>query len=306
MKIFRNKLLIGLLCILIGILVAFFAIPGAVNRETETAEIYVAAAEIEAGTYITDAHLKKVEVPASLAPSDKLDPAQAVGKRAASVIYAGDALTSGKVTDTYIPLDTYSIATDKGKLVMSISAKNLSSSAAARIQPGDVVSVLALPLSTGSQSSSNDTNLTPIEKEKTAQSETETAEQETDEEQSENKSSIDEEKKSTSPVEPEKEQLPLITEKPKTVLYPELQYLEVAAVVASSGANATVKEELDEEDANELPTTISFYVNLDQALRLAELERNSNAYIVFVARGSKAYEFIPKEEKVLVLDDIVY
>lgn len=289
MKIFRNKLFIGLLCILIGVLVAFFAIPGVIDRETETAEIYTAATKIDAGAFITEAHLTKVEVPVRLAPSDKLDPAQAVGKRALSVIYAGDTITADKVTDTYVPLDTYSIATEKGKMVMSISARNLPASVAARIKPGDVVSVLALPLSRVSQVPSG---LTPVQSQQPVQTEDDVE--------------VEENEQGEMIAEETETQLTPATQKPQTIQYPELQYMEVAAVVANTGANASVKEQPGAEESNVLPTTISFYVSQDQALRLAELERNGNAYIVFVARGESAYEFIPEAEKVLVLASIDY
>lgn len=285
MNIFRNKLFIGLICILIGVTVAFFAIPGVVEREVATAKVYVAAQTISAGDFITEAQVEEKVIPASLAPANKVDETAAIGKRAVSVIYGGDIITTDKITETYVPLDTYSIATDKGKMVMSISANNLPASVAARILPGDVVTVLALP--TNRSTAQTPSGLTPGGN---------VPEQTEEVVVNEEGEVIANETPTLTPA----------SKTPQTISYPELENLEVAAIVTSTGTNASVKEELTAEEENKIPTTISFYVTKEQALRLAELERYGNAYIVFKARGNSAYGFIPETEKVLILDDVNY
>lgn len=290
MKLFRNKLFVGLLCIIAGLAVVFLAVPAVVGQQEKTEVVYQAAEDIVAGTIIDANMLKKVDVPAALAPENKANPETSIGLKAISAIYKGDTITADKITANYVPADTYSIATEKGKMVMSISIKNLSVVAAARIQPGDVVTVLALPQARGAQS--NSSGVDPQQEIGTGvQVEDQTGETE----QQEQTEVVD-----TNPN-PETENS---YEETRSVIYPELKYLEVAAVVASKGNNAQVKEELGEKEENALPTTVSFYVTEEQALRLAELEKDGTAYVAFVARGKAALDFIPNGEKVLMLEDM--
>ncbi len=87
---------------------------------------------------------------------------------------------------------------------------------------------------------------------------------------------------------------------PTVVIYPELKYMEIAAIVAKEGENAKVNTELGEDEENSVPVTISFYATEEQARRLAELEMNNTIYIAFVARGEDALAFISESEKVLL------
>jgi pilus assembly protein CpaB len=80
------------------------------------------------------------------------------------------------------------------------------------------------------------------------------------------------------------------------VVYPELRYLEICMVTAGDGADANVEGKPEEK--NTLPETVSFYVNEQQALRLAELEQNSVIQLAFVARGEAAAQFIPDTDRI--------
>ena len=321
MKIFKNKAVVGLLCILVGVLVAFIAIPGVIAKETALAVVYTASEYVEPGKFITDDMFVKQEIPAALAPENAAGLDNILGKRAVSVIYPADIFTTAKLTGTYIPLDTYSLAAEKNKMVMSISARNLPAAAAARILPGDVVSILALPATrTSNQTQTVVPGLKPVDTQKLPASELDKLDKEepiadqTDDgdivvdEGSQGAAQVDELDSKIDLVyqehDEQDESLPGVLDKPATIQYPELQYLEVAAIVANTGINASVKSELKEDESNILPSTISFYVNEEQALRLAELERNGTTYIVFVARGTAANEYIPVEDKVLNLDNI--
>lgn len=83
-----------------------------------------------------------------------------------------------------------------------------------------------------------------------------------------------------------------------TVIYPELQYLEVCMVTANNGSNANVNAELSDEKSNALPVTVSFYVNETQALLLAELEQQGTIYLAFVARGEATAAYIPDAQRI--------
>ena len=76
------------------------------------------------------------------------------------------------------------------------------------------------------------------------------------------------------------------------VIYPELQYVEVCMEAASDGTDADVKAEPSKDEKNTLPVTVSFYVNQQQALKLAELEQQGIIHLAFVARGADVSKYL--------------
>lgn len=288
MKIFRNRIFIGLICIALALAIIFLAAPAVVNDQIKTTEVVTAASNIEAGTVISNEMLKTVRMPVSIVPSDAMNQAASIGKYTASTIWAGDIITAAKITATNTQEDTYSLATAKGKMVVSVTVKNLSVMAAARIKAGDIVTVMALLDGTyGNNANAVNTGIatsatTPVP---SADDQTsETSDTSTD------LAPV----LTTTPVKDVREIEPTV------VIYPELKYIEIAAIVASEGENARVDMELNEDEKNAVPVTVSFYATEDQARRLAELEMNGTIYIAFVARDEEAFAFIPVAEKVLL------
>lgn len=77
------------------------------------------------------------------------------------------------------------------------------------------------------------------------------------------------------------------------VIDPDLKYLEICMVTASDGSDANVQAETGKDGKNTLPVTVSFYVTEAQAKKLAELNQASTIYLVFVARGEAASQYLP-------------
>jgi pilus assembly protein CpaB len=75
-----------------------------------------------------------------------------------------------------------------------------------------------------------------------------------------------------------------------TVIRDELRYVEVLAVTMPSGSDMTYQQarEKSEEDKDELPTTLTLLVNIEQARVIAELEANSRIHAALVYRGVRA------------------
>ena len=67
--------------------------------------------------------------------------------------------------------------------------------------------------------------------------------------------------------------------KGETAIPPELQYVEVISVTASSGYDANTGEVVDEK---ELPSTVTLLVTTEQAKVLAELEQDSELHLALV------------------------
>ena len=79
-----------------------------------------------------------------------------------------------------------------------------------------------------------------------------------------------------------------------TIIPPELQYVEVIAVTANSGADANTGEQTEEGEDRELPDTVTLLVTPEQSMILAELEADGDIHLSLVYRGEQknAAEFI--------------
>lgn len=86
-----------------------------------------------------------------------------------------------------------------------------------------------------------------------------------------------------------------------TVIPPELQYVEVIAVTADSGADANTGEQMEEGEDRELPDTVTLLVTPEQSLVLAELEAEGDIHLSLVYRGTQenAAEFVAAQDAVL-------
>lgn len=89
-----------------------------------------------------------------------------------------------------------------------------------------------------------------------------------------------------------------------TVIPPELQYLEVIAVTATSGYDANTGERNESEEnaeKKELPGTVTLLATPEQSKLLAELEADGKLHISLVYRGSKenAAKFVEAQQSVL-------
>lgn len=73
-----------------------------------------------------------------------------------------------------------------------------------------------------------------------------------------------------------------------TVIPPELKYVEVIGVTASSGYDANTGEAPAEGDDRELPSTVTLLVNPEQSKVLAELEADGKLHLSLVYRGTPA------------------
>jgi pilus assembly protein CpaB len=88
-----------------------------------------------------------------------------------------------------------------------------------------------------------------------------------------------------------------------TVIPPELTYVEVIGVTASTGYDTDTGEISEDEDENEkeLPSTVTLLVSPEQAKILAALEADGKLHLSLVFRGSKenAVQFTKLQDEVI-------
>lgn len=86
-----------------------------------------------------------------------------------------------------------------------------------------------------------------------------------------------------------------------TIIPPELKYVEVISVTASSGYDANTGEVSADSDKRELPATVTLLVSPEQSKVLAELEATGTLHLALVYRGSadNAAKFIEVQDETI-------
>ena len=267
MKILRNKFIIGMLCIAIGITAGFVLLPKSQNADVDMSQVVRLTQDVAAGTLLQSNMLELAQVPTESVPAGAASAVESfLSRYASSQLYKGDILTEAKVRDTLV--DPVAAAAAKGKQLVSVTVPTLSAGVSGTLQPGDIVSVMVT-----SKVTQFNANLG-----------LNTATQEPDAEVAQNGSSL----------------ISSVTKESQTYIPEELRYLEVCKISSSDGSDALVNGKENTEEPNRLPVTITFYATETQALKLAEVEQNGELHVTFVARGDDADKFIPRSERVLV------
>ena len=268
MKIIRNKFLIGILCIVIGVTVGFVLLPKSQDADINMTKVVRLTQDVEAGTKLEEKMLDIATIPAESVPDGASSALESfLNRYASSQLYEGDILTAAKVRDTLV--DPVAAAAAKGKQLVSVTVPSLSAGVSGTLQPGDVVSIMVTSKVT--QFNQNLGLMTPVE-----------------------------DSEETSDWQTGGSLISSVTKESQTYIPEELRYLEVCKVSSSDGTDALVNGDKDKEEPNRLPVTITFYATEAQALKLAEVEQNGEIHVTFVARGDAADAYIPRDERVLV------
>ncbi|MGN0776064.1 MAG: Flp pilus assembly protein CpaB [Candidatus Ventricola sp.] len=265
MKILRNKFLIGILCIVIGVTVGFVLLPRSQDADISMTKVVRLRQDVEAGAKLEEAMMEIAAIPAESVPEGASPAMESFLNRYASTpLYKGDILTAAKVRDTLV--DPVAAAAAKGKQLVSVTVPSLSAGVSGTLQPGDVVSIMVTSKVT--QFNQNLGLLTPAE------------------------DSEDDQLQSGGLISS-------VTRESQTYIPEELRYLEVCKVSSSDGTDALVNGDKNKDEPNRLPVTITFYATGEQALKLAEVEQNGEIHVTFLARGDAADAYIPRAERVL-------
>ena len=232
MKIFRNRTVIGVLCILLALIICFGVTPLFSRSASEKTEIVRVTKDIKEGDEITAEMVQTVEVGAYNLPQNLMtDKKEVVGKYATADLVAGDYILSSKLSAVPAAENAYLYNLDGTKQAISVTIKSFATGLSGKLESGDIVTVIVADYQG----------------------------------------------------------------KGETAIPPELQYVEVISVTASSGYDANTGEVVDEK---ELPSTVTLLVTTEQAKVLAELEQDSELHLALVYRGTpeNAAKFIAAQD----------
>ena len=235
MKIFRNRTVIGVLCILLALIICFGVTPLFSRSASEKTEIVRVTMDIKEGDEITAEMVQMVEVGAYNLPQNLMtDKKEVIGKYATADLAAGDYILSSKLSAVPAAENAYLYNLDGTKQAISVTIKSFATGFSGKLESGDIVTVIVADYQG----------------------------------------------------------------KGETVIPPELQYVEVISVTASSGYDANTGEVVDDK---ELPSTVTLLVTTEQAKVLAELEQDSELHLALVYRGTpeNAAKFIAAQDALI-------
>lgn len=237
MKIFKNRMILGVTCIVISLIICFAITPLINAGLAKKATVVRMKQDVKEGVQLTASMLEEVEVGSYNMPANVYRSIRDVeGMYLTTDLYAGDYLFPVKVSVEAGLENKYLYNLNGERQAISITIDKFAQGLSGKLMSGDIVSVIA----------------------------------------------------------------PGYRNSGETVIPQELRYVEVIAVTANSGYDANVENGNDGGD-KELPSTVTLLVKPEQAMILAELEKEGTIHLALVYRGSadNAAKFIEAQDYVL-------
>ena len=136
----NSRFLYGILSILLAAIIAFIAIPTVTRKTNSKVEIVRITTALDRGDPITAKDVELAEVGGFNLPDNvatKLE--DVIGTYAASSLYPGDYILSGKVSSTTLSSDLTLNAIPDGMVAISITVQSLAAGLSDKLQSGDII-----------------------------------------------------------------------------------------------------------------------------------------------------------------------
>ena len=144
MSLFKNRTVVGVICILLSLLICFGVTPLFNQSVSQKTEIVRVVKEIKAGEEVTREMVQTVEVGGFGLPDNVLRQSESVvGKYATADLSVGDYILNTKLSDTPAAENTYLYNLDGTKQAISVTIKSFANGLSGKLQSGDIVSVIA-------------------------------------------------------------------------------------------------------------------------------------------------------------------
>ena len=217
MKLFQNKIAVGVICIVLAAILAFFLLPSINKGKNGTITIIKLTQQVSAGTKIEESMLEEKEVGSFGIPESVVrEKDQIVGKYANCTIFPEDYILASKLSD-YAADQKLDAIMANGQMLVTVSIASVAAGVGNHLQPGDIVSVISYADNTVSA-------------------------------------------------------------------YEELKNLEIYSIENDDAQN--LEEASEDEDANQIASSVTLIANQEQAEKLVEAEYAGKVHIVLVKRGA--------------------
>ena len=143
MSIFKNRTVIGVICILLALVICFGITPLFNQSISQKAEIVRVTKDIHAGELITKDMVTTAEVGSYNLPSGLMTTKNnVVGKYAKADLAVGDYILAAKLSDAPAAENAYLYNLDGTKQAISVTIKSFATGLSGKLQSGDIVSVI--------------------------------------------------------------------------------------------------------------------------------------------------------------------
>lgn len=142
MKIFQNKIFVGVGCVVLAAVMAFILLPSVNRSKNGTVKILKLKENISAGTQIDEKMLEEKEVGKYGLPESIVnDKDKVVGKFAACSISSDDFILSLKLSD-FAASKKIDGVMNAGKMLVTVSLDSVAAAVGNHLQSGDIVSII--------------------------------------------------------------------------------------------------------------------------------------------------------------------
>ena len=143
MSIFKNRTVIGVICILLALVICFGITPLFNRGISQKAEIVRVTKDIHAGELITKDMVTTAEVGSYNLPSGLMTVKDnVVGKYAKADLAVGDYILAAKISEAPAAENAYLYNLDGTKQAISVTIKSFATGLSGKLQSGDIVSVI--------------------------------------------------------------------------------------------------------------------------------------------------------------------
>ena len=142
MKIFQNKIVVGVICIVIAAILAFFFLPSISKSKSNTETIFVVKNAVAEGTKIEESMLVEKEVGSYGLPQSIIkEKDKIVGKYASCNITPDDFILSSKLSD-FAANQKLDKVMSQGNMLVTVSLDSVASAVGNHIKSGDIISII--------------------------------------------------------------------------------------------------------------------------------------------------------------------
>lgn len=136
---FKKRTIFAIVSAVLAVLIMLVLIPMLTKVTTQDVEVVRLKSDVARGSIITAAQLEVVTVPAQAVPAGSItDISEAVGKYAASQLYAGDYLFASKLHSDAIDADDV-LAALNGQVAISVPISSFAGALSGKLENGDIV-----------------------------------------------------------------------------------------------------------------------------------------------------------------------
>jgi len=143
-NLLKNRIVVGLFCIILSLIICFCLTPMFNNALTSTVEIVRVKTDIYKGDLITRDMLTTVEAGGYNLPTGIVYNADdVIGKYANADLYKDDYILQSKLSDTAMLKNDYLSGLNGENRAISITIKSFAAGLSGKLEPGDIVTLIA-------------------------------------------------------------------------------------------------------------------------------------------------------------------